>query len=163
MQSEISNKSKRRVYLCITDIFRSSIPDTIVLQDEILELCKNLSEGYEEQSSIKLIVLGHGRIGKSTLVHFFQHLNNTAVKVKYYYQFILSYFTHYQQRFLKKFTSKAHPSEFAGTSTIGIDHHTLATSQGMITIFDFAGQLEYTVTHQYFLSSEVLYNYLFEL
>lgn len=43
-------------------------------------------------------------------------------------------------------------------STIGIEYSTLNISDGsQVSVWDFAGQLEYTVTHQYFLSSKVCF------
>ena len=47
--------------------------------------------------------------------------------------------------------------KFESESTIGIDHSVLNIEGGTINILDFAGQLEYTVTHQFFLSSEVFF------
>ena len=40
-------------------------------------------------------------------------------------------------------------------STVGVDCETFNIAGGEVTVWDFAGQLEYTVTHQFFLSSEV--------
>lgn len=40
-------------------------------------------------------------------------------------------------------------------STVGIDCTTLNLAKGEVTVWDFAGQLEYTTTHQFFLSLEV--------
>lgn len=40
-------------------------------------------------------------------------------------------------------------------STVGIDWSVLILAGGEVTIWDFAGQLEYTTTHQFFLSTEV--------
>jgi GTPase SAR1 family protein len=48
-----------------------------------------------------------------------------------------------------------HPSKYVPSSTVGIDHTTIQFKSGTVTIWDFAGQIEYTVTHQFFLSSEV--------
>ena len=42
-------------------------------------------------------------------------------------------------------------------STIGIDYDTMKLAGGDITVWDFAGQLEYTASHQFFLSTEVHY------
>lgn len=36
--------------------------------------------------------------------------------------------------------------------TVGIDSHQLLINEGKIALLDFGGQLEYTVTHQFFLS-----------
>ncbi len=40
-------------------------------------------------------------------------------------------------------------------STVGVDNHTMKLAGGEVTVWDFAGQQEYTVTHQFFLSNEV--------
>lgn len=50
---------------------------------------------------------------------------------------------------------KNNPAKFVTISTVGIDQTQVQLKDGTISIWDFAGQLEYTVTHQYFLSSEV--------
>lgn len=42
------------------------------------------------------------------------------------------------------------------TSTIGINCSKLDIAGGKVTVYDFAGQLEYVVTHQFFLSSQVI-------
>jgi hypothetical protein len=42
-------------------------------------------------------------------------------------------------------------------STVGIECTDFNTDDTSVKIWDFAGQLEYTVTHQYFLSSKVLF------
>lgn len=46
------------------------------------------------------------------------------------------------------------------SSTVGIECSTLLIGNGSVMIMDFAGQLEYTVTHQYFLSNEVYLSYI---
>jgi len=40
-------------------------------------------------------------------------------------------------------------------STVGIECTDLTVDDTTVQIWDFAGQLEYTVTHQYFLSAKV--------
>jgi hypothetical protein len=40
-------------------------------------------------------------------------------------------------------------------STVGIESSTMNFGNGDVTVYDFAGQLEYTVTHQFFMSNEV--------
>lgn len=40
-------------------------------------------------------------------------------------------------------------------STVGIDCSIVKMANGKVSVFDFGGQLEYTVTHQFFLSSKV--------
>ena len=41
------------------------------------------------------------------------------------------------------------------TSTIGIDFDHFNLAQGEVSVWDFAGQMEYTATHAFFLSVEV--------
>lgn len=43
-------------------------------------------------------------------------------------------------------------------STVGIDCMTIALQSGELSVWDFGGQLEYTTTHSFFLSIEVLIN-----
>ncbi len=54
------------------------------------------------------------------------------------------------RRFVKRFKGPKEP-----TSTVGIDFSSFPVEDGVVSIWDFAGQMEYTVTHQFFLSSEV--------
>jgi hypothetical protein len=42
-------------------------------------------------------------------------------------------------------------------STIGIECEMINVAGGEIMVWDFAGQEEYTATHQFFLSNEVFY------
>lgn len=46
-------------------------------------------------------------------------------------------------------------------STEGIDCETVMLSGGKVSIWDFAGQIEYTATHQFFLSVEVFFKKIF--
>ncbi len=41
------------------------------------------------------------------------------------------------------------------TSTAGVECSNIRLANGEISVWDFGGQLEYTVTHQFFLSAEV--------
>ena len=47
------------------------------------------------------------------------------------------------------------PGKTPPGSTVGIEYCSIKLAGGDLRIFDFAGQLEYTVTHQFFLSSQV--------
>ena len=40
-------------------------------------------------------------------------------------------------------------------STVGVDCKTISLANGEVMVWDFAGQLEYVTTHQFFLSKEV--------
>jgi GTPase SAR1 family protein len=134
--------------------FLKSIPINMHSSDEILDFCESLSGGYEERSIVKLVVLGKGGIGKSTLVNFFKHCNKALATVFILLLIQFSFLTLYLKQVFNKYTG-SNPSNFMTQSTIGIDNCSLEMSNGTISVWDFAGQLEYTVTHQYFLSSEV--------
>ena len=43
-------------------------------------------------------------------------------------------------------------------STEGIDCETINLGGGQVSVWDFAGQIEYTATHQFFLSVEVIFS-----
>lgn len=94
---------------------------------------------------MKMIVLGNERIGKTTFVTALREFDGDPTKV-YFASFdsflwinvILQTFDH-----------------STIVSTVGIDCQKMKISRGMVTVMDFAGQMEYSVTHQFFLSKEV--------
>jgi hypothetical protein len=51
------------------------------LSDTLLDFSESLRGEYEEQSIVKLVVLGKGQIGKSTLVNFFKYCNKPQAMV----------------------------------------------------------------------------------
>jgi len=88
-------------------------------------------EKEERWRHMKVIVLGNGRIGKTTFVHFLNNLvSPQTVKIKK------------EGEILK--------------STIGIEYAVMNMADTPVSVWDFAGQLEYTVTHQYFLSNKMV-------
>jgi GTPase SAR1 family protein len=87
--------------------------------------------------SMKLVVLGNGRIGKTTLLHtMLQLLKPTELQL-------------------------VKPCKIK--STIGIDCSQISLAGGEVSIWDFGGQMEYTATHQFFLLRHVSSLYLFIL
>jgi GTPase SAR1 family protein len=112
--------------------------------NEIFDFCESLKGGFEEQSIVKLVVLGKGQIGKSTLVNFFKHCNKTLATVFTIPLIQFPFLTLYLKQVYKKYTG-SNPSKFETPSTIGIDNSFLDMKNGTISIWDFAGQLEYTL------------------
>ena len=145
----------------LSALYHASIPSSIHSTSEILTLCEQLSVKSEVSSVIKLVVLGNGQIGKSTLVHSLKHCCKQILEANNIILifFLMSLLTCvlFEQRLFYTFSSD-HPSKFVTSSTIGIDYHSIKLDKGEVIIWDFAGQLEYTVTHQYFLSSEAWFS-----
>lgn len=61
--------------------FRAHIPESLFREDDIRSFVTGLKEGYEERAIVKLVVLGNGQIGKSTLVNYFRHCNKSWLEV----------------------------------------------------------------------------------
>ena len=101
---------------------------------EIEHFVKELKLSSEPWKTIKLVVLGHGRIGKTTLLSALENILNP--------------------------TSPQHQQPEI-VSTVGIDCKPLNLAGGEVMVWDFAGQLEYAATHQFFLSTEVICFFLF--
>lgn len=49
--------------------------------DDIVDFLQQILLGHEERRTMKVVVLGHGQIGKSTLVNFLKHKNKPLLKV----------------------------------------------------------------------------------
>jgi hypothetical protein len=81
--------------------FLKSVPINMHSSDEIFDFCESLRGGFEEQSIIKLVVLGKGQIGKSTLVNFFKHCNKAQATV---FTIILIHFSFLTLFICSKFT-----------------------------------------------------------
>ena len=43
-------------------------------------------------------------------------------------------------------------------STVGVECGTLHLAKGEVSVWDFAGQMEYTATHSFFLTVEVFFS-----
>ncbi len=114
-------------------------------RDEMKKYVEVLMRDSKPWKSMKLIVLGNGRIGKTTLLKSFNqilHPNEKVISTA-----LLFSFPHTNQQ------------DDSIESTVGVDCHTLNIADGEVTVWDFAGQQEYTVTHQFFLSTEVCISY----
>eukprot|EP00026_Physarum_polycephalum_P000711 Phypoly_transcript_00712.p1 GENE.Phypoly_transcript_00712~~Phypoly_transcript_00712.p1 ORF type:complete len:920 (-),score=65.02 Phypoly_transcript_00712:1306-4065(-) len=107
---------------------RDSIPREMKSEAEIESFVQQLLTSSSEWRAMKLVVLGHGQIGKSTLLS----------KVRS----ILGHSASEDQKDIP--------------STIGIDCNLISLAQGEISVWDFGGQLEYICTHQFFLSIEMV-------
>lgn len=46
-------------------------------------------------------------------------------------------------------------------STVGVDLKKIKLAEGEVMLFDFAGQVEYTATHQFFISKEASFSLSF--
>lgn len=137
--------------------FVDNIPNDLVEENAIRNFLWRLLDGNEERRTMKMVILGHGQIGKSTLVNYLKYCATSSSASWFTVCFcvcskpILAIF----QKTTHKLT-KHHPSKFKPKSTVGINHVVLNIDNSIeVNIEDFAGQLEYTVTHQFFLSFEV--------
>lgn len=133
------------------DVIRKSIPKGLEDENEIANFVKSLMEKSEEWKAMKIVVLGHGEIGKTTLLDAFKKIREDKIRSQMGW-------------FRKVFhpTSRVSVSDIIQTMeylvasrTIGVDHSKMTVGSGEVTIWDFGGQLEYTVTHHFFLSIEV--------
>jgi GTP-binding protein EngB required for normal cell division len=56
----------------------------MIKHDDIKAFMQGLYEESERQSTMKLVVLGKGQIGKSTLINFLQYCNICFLKITQY-------------------------------------------------------------------------------
>ena len=138
--------------------FRQLVPENMSEYSDISAFVYGLREGRVDRAAMRLVVLGNGQIGKTTLVNYLHHLNKPQLQVLHHSHAPSFHFPKFfanisPQKMQQVFTRD--PSKYQPLSTVGIDQSTIQLKSGTITIWDFAGQIEYTVTHQYFLSSEV--------
>lgn len=121
---------------------RNSIPRNLSKEDQINSFIRQLLANSSEWRVLKLVTLGHGRIGKTTLLNKLRLILNpndrVEVRKNFYYSMLIV---------LQNLEDTK--------STIGIDCNTISLAGGEISVWDFAGQLEYISTHQFFLSIEV--------
>eukprot|EP00026_Physarum_polycephalum_P001439 Phypoly_transcript_01440.p1 GENE.Phypoly_transcript_01440~~Phypoly_transcript_01440.p1 ORF type:complete len:1130 (-),score=207.03 Phypoly_transcript_01440:9-3374(-) len=108
-------------------ILRNSIPHHLTKDRDVRAFVTELMKSSEELRAMKLVVLGNGRIGKTTLLHAMQKILDP----------------NFQQK----------PEDIE--STVGIDCGSFNLANGHISVWDFAGQLEYTATHAFFLTVEM--------
>jgi energy-coupling factor transporter ATP-binding protein EcfA2 len=109
----------------VGSVIRESVPQG----QDIEHVVKELKLSSEPWNAIKLVVLGHGRIGKTTLLSSLEDI-------------------------LKPNSNNNH-KQHEISSTVGIDCKSLDIAGGEVVVWDFAGQMEYAATHQFFLSVEV--------
>lgn len=62
---------------------RSSVPQHLDTKDKIRNFLLELNRGFEEWRAMKLVVLGHGDIGKTTLIHTIKNLLVSSNKVTF--------------------------------------------------------------------------------
>eukprot|EP01094_Clydonella_sp_ATCC50884_P000974 TRINITY_DN1072_c0_g1_i2.p1 TRINITY_DN1072_c0_g1~~TRINITY_DN1072_c0_g1_i2.p1 ORF type:complete len:1509 (-),score=367.26 TRINITY_DN1072_c0_g1_i2:140-4666(-) len=101
-------------------------------RDHLLQWIENATQ--VDMSTIRLMVIGHGRAGKSTLIHSLNAIASRTWKMKV--------------------LSQKPPPVAALDSSVGVDifHDTFKLHDKIqFSIWDFAGQLEYLPMHQYFL------------
>jgi hypothetical protein len=55
---------------------RNSVPEYLDTREKMRKFLQELQRDYEEWRAMKLIVLGNGRIGKTTLLHTIRHFLN---------------------------------------------------------------------------------------
>lgn len=61
--------------------FRGNVPHFLQEHRDIMWFMQQLKESKEERATMKLVVLGNGRIGKSTLVNYLRFCSASSVKV----------------------------------------------------------------------------------
>jgi GTPase SAR1 family protein len=108
---------------------------------------------------MKLVTLGHGRVGKTTLLNKLRSILNPAEIVEVISFLICFLFFYDILNLLINFTKDLNTTK----STIGVDRKTFSLAEGEVSVWDFAGQLEYTNTHQLFLSTEVYHWYSYSI
>ncbi len=129
-------------------IHRNSVPRVASLdRSKMRRFVQQLIASGEQWKSMKMVVLGNGRIGKTTLLNAFDEILHPDTSLKVWCPFFLL--------FLFRIPALITLKEAIITSTIGVDCSTINPAGGEVTVWDFAGQQEYTVTHQFFLSLEV--------
>lgn len=106
---------------------------------------RDLMKKNEELRTMKIILLGNGRIGKITLVRAFKNILNTASSEVRSSAILILQFE------INKYNWSTTGSYYKHSGNL--DNVNLARRD--VTLFDFAGQMEYTATHQFFLSSLV--------
>lgn len=119
------------------------MPRTLSIK-EIEPFLKEMVKESSDWRKLKLVVLGNGRIGKTTTIDAITkliHKTDSQVSGVFNNINIAVYFLNNIQIEI--------------TSTVGIDCTKIKLAGGEISVWDFGGQLEYTATHQFFLSSEV--------
>ncbi len=84
-KKKITNKNQHQYFSAM--IHRNSVPRRPdMTADEMRQFIQQLMEEAEEWKAIKMVVLGHGRIGKTTLLHAInQIMDPSSVQVYSFY------------------------------------------------------------------------------
>lgn len=131
-----------------SEVQRNSVPLGLDI-NKIPGLLEYLKERSEPWKKMKLVVLGHGQIGKTTLVAALHNILNPSDQQQVHYTYIdLLINFNYVCVQIKDILS-----------TVGIECSPLRLESGEVNVWDFGGQLEYTVTHGFFLSLKVHLRY----
>ena len=161
-----------------------SVPQTLTNEEELITFLNELKTQGEKWNALKLVVLGHGEVGKTTLIHAVRRSLDIRTRVSGLQPLpspplpspplpspplpspllpkMLACST---EKFLLSFTKTDHqvvdnikaPIKTVGCNrTVGVDLSTMKLAHGDVSVWDFGGQLEYAVTHQFLLSVEVI-------
>ena len=178
-----------------------SVPQTLTKEEELRTFLNELKTQGEKWNALKLVVLGHGEVGKTTLIHAVRRSLDIRTRVSGLQPLPsppLLYATPplsspllpapplpspplpspplpspllpkmlacLMEKFLLSFTKTDHqvvdnikaPIKTVGCNrTVGVDLSTMKLAHGDVSVWDFGGQLEYAVTHQFLLSVEVI-------
>ena len=152
-----------------------SVPQALTKEQELRTFLNALKTQGEKWNALKLVVLGHGEVGKTTLIHAVRRSLDIRTRVSGLQPLpspplpspplpkMLAYST---EKFLLSFTKTDHqvvdnikaPESIKTVGcdrTVGVDLSTMKLANGDVSVWDFGGQLEYAVTHQLLLSVEV--------
>lgn len=67
--------------LNIAERWRLYVPEHLIEEYDIHIFLQEFMKGHQPRQKMKLVVLGKGRIGKTTLVHFLKHRNKSYAAV----------------------------------------------------------------------------------
>jgi hypothetical protein len=125
---------------------RSGVPQSIG-KYEIQKYLRELMKSSEEWHAMKLVVLGHGRIGKTTMLTKLHSILTPNENITVFSLSLLPLSLYLSLSTLQNLQDIK--------STVGIECKTISIAKRDVMVRDFAGQLEYITTHQFFLSKEV--------
>lgn len=55
----------------------------MIEEKDISHFLEQFLQGHANRATMKVVILGHGQIGKSTLVNFLKHLNKPLYQVTF--------------------------------------------------------------------------------
>lgn len=124
------------------------IPKEIIEKDSSFEYYQSLKkEKPQEWKRVKLIVMGHGQIGKTTLLGSLHLITSLSLSLSLSSSDKLN-----KSNELKKSLKES----VSSTRTLEVQRWNISSSSSSIQfrIFDFGGQTEYSVSHRHFLSQK---------